>query len=120
MNGIVDDELRALIDVVVSANRNGNRQTVSVWIDTAFNGGLVIPNERIASLGLRQSSTTEAILADGHLVELPTYSCFLDWFGQTYRTQVVANDGEFPLLGTTLLASRMLTIDYGRRVLMLD
>ena len=38
---------------------------VLVWIDTAFNGGLVLPQKRITELGLMKESTTEALLADG-------------------------------------------------------
>ena len=65
MNGIVDDQLRALIDVPVSASPKGPRQRVKSWIDTAFNGGLVISRDQIESLGLKPASSTEAILADG-------------------------------------------------------
>lgn len=112
MKGIVDSELRALVDASVSAASNGSLQLLRVWIDTAFNGGLVIPRTKIAILGLRQASSIEAILADGQLVELETFSCFVHWFGTVYQTQVVANDGEFPLLGTLLLAGRTLSINY--------
>jgi hypothetical protein len=42
------------------------------------------------------------------------------WLGKEFRTQVVANDGQFPLLGTMLLDDRTLTIDYKRRVVTLD
>jgi hypothetical protein len=46
------------------------------------------------------------------MVEMETFTCYLEWFGKVYRTQVAANDGEFPLLGTMLLADRKLTINY--------
>jgi hypothetical protein len=46
------------------------------------------------------------------VVELETFACSFDWFGETYETQIVANDGEFPLLGTMLLSGRKLEIDY--------
>lgn len=120
MNGHVDDGLRALIDISVSASPQGQTASLTVWIDTAFNGGLVIPRTQIAALGLIKASSTEAILADGQLVELETYSCWIDWFGKTYRTQVVENDGHFPLLGTVLLASRKLLIDYESNTVSLD
>ena len=42
MKGFVDDGLRALLRVPVSASRDGRRTEVEVWIDTAFNGGLAI------------------------------------------------------------------------------
>ncbi len=48
----------------------------------------------------------------GHSVDLETFTCYLNWFGEVYRTQVVANDGEFALLGTMLMADRKLAIDY--------
>ncbi len=104
MNGIVDAELRALVDVSVSATKGSFKTPLRVWVDTAFNGGLVIPRDEIRRLKLKKSSTAHAVLADGHTVELETYSCLLEWFGKEYRTQVVANDGAFPLLGTMLLA----------------
>jgi predicted aspartyl protease len=93
MKGHVDQSLRALIDVSISATKAGLRQSLQVWVDTAFNGGLVIPRSQIEHLGLKQGSTTQAILADGNVVDLETFTCYLDWFGAVYRTQVVANDG---------------------------
>ena len=112
MKGLVDDRLRALLRVPVSASGDGDRSEMVVWIDTVFNGGLVIPRKQIAELGLMKESSAEAILADGNLVELETFACFLDWFGSSYETQIIANDGEYPLLGTMLLDGRRLNIDY--------
>jgi clan AA aspartic protease len=112
VNGTVDQSLRALLDVPVGASRDGQKQVLTVWIDTAFNGGLVIPRRFIERLGLKQASTTQATLADGRVADLETFTCHVDWFGGTYQTQAVSNDGEFPLLGTLLLANRKLTIDY--------
>ena len=112
MRGLVDDKQRALLRVPVSASRKGSRTSIVVWIDTAFNGGLVIPRKQIAELELVQESSAEATLADGHPIELETFACFVDWFGNSYETQVIANDGEFPLLGTMLLDGHRLEIDY--------
>ncbi len=80
-----------------------------------FNGGLAIPRQQVAELGLSKQSSAEAILADGRSVELKTFACFLDWFGNTYETQVAASDGEYPLLGTLLLDGRRLDIDYAAK-----
>ncbi len=120
MNGFVDDDLRALLEVLVGASPNGPKTPVVAWIDTAFNGGLVLPRREIGKLGLQECSSTPAILADGQQVELPTYTCYLDWFGEECRTQVVANDGAHPLLGTMLLDGHDLAITYKRRTLSLD
>ena len=112
VTGPVDDELRALVRVLVAASRNGPRHEVVAWVDTAFNGGLTIPKALIDNLGLPQESSIEAVLADGRMVALETFGCYLDWFGGTYQTQVVASDGSYALLGTLLLAGRRLAIDY--------
>lgn len=115
MNGFVDDRLRARLRVPVSASRDGERTDLLVWIDTAFNGGLAIPQMQVAELGLLKHSSAEAILADGQTVELDTFACFFDWFGSTYETQILASDGEYPLLGTMLLDGHRLDIDYGAK-----
>ena len=115
MNGLVDDQLRALLRVPVSATRDGERRDLVAWVDTAFNGGLAIPRKQVAELGLSRQSSAEAILADGRSVELEMFACVLDWFGNTYETQVAASDGEYPLLGTMLLTGRRLDINYAAK-----
>ena len=115
MTGHVDEQLRALIRVPVGASRDGPRQEIVAWVDTAFNGGLTIPRALVGGLGLPQESSVEAVLADGRTVALETFGCYLDWFGGTYQTQVVASDGAYPLLGTSLLSGRRLAIDYAAR-----
>ena len=120
MIGIVDDDLRALLEVQVGGLPSGRKSPIVVWVDTAFNGGLVLPREEIERLGLKEYSSTPAILADGQQVELPTFTCYLDWFGEEYRTQIVANDGAHPLLGTMLLAGHDLAVSYKRKTLKLD
>jgi len=120
MNGKVDDDLRALLEVQIGSTPGGPKSTVLVWVDTAFNGGLVLPYQEIRRVGLKECSSTSAILADGQQVVLPTYTCYLDWFGREYRTQIVANIGAHPLLGTMLLDGHDLRVSYKRRTVALD
>jgi len=120
VKGIVDGELRALIEVSIGGEPNGEKSSVLVWVDTAFNGGLVLPRKEIDKLQLKEYSSTPAILADGQQVELPTFTRYLEWFGQEYRTQIVANDGAHPLLGTMLLDGHDLSVSYKRKVVELD
>lgn len=103
----------------MAASANDERKEVPAWVDTAFNGSLVIPGATIQEFGLVQESSAEAVLADGNTVELETYVCFLEWFGSTYETQIVVNYSEFPLLGTMLLAEHRLEIDYDKRTVTL-
>jgi predicted aspartyl protease len=108
----VDVDGRALLRVPVAATAGGPRTDIEVWVDTAFTGGLTMPRAVAAMLGLAAGVSGSAILADGSQVVLDSFVCYLDWFGATYRTQAVATDATYPLLGTQLLAGRRLVIDY--------
>jgi clan AA aspartic protease len=120
VNGFVDDELRALLEVQIGAQPNGVKSDVTAWIDTAFNGGLVLPRNEIERLKLKEYSSTPAIFADGQQVELPTFTCYLEWFGNEYRTQIVANEGAHPLLGTMLLDGHDLSVSDKRKTVTLE
>ena len=116
MNGRVDESLRALVDIAIRRAEAEAPTIVTAWIDTAFNGFLVFPQEMIGKLGLQQEAATEAILADGSRVTLESFACHVEWFGELKRAQVVGNNGKLPLLGTELLAQRKLLIDFATRV----
>ena len=120
MNGFVDDNLRALVPVQVAASAEYEPQEILAWVDTAFNGSLVIPRATVDEIGLTPESSAEATLADGNTVELETYGCFIEWFGSIYETQIVVNDSEFPLVGTMLLAGRRLQVDYDQRTVVIE
>jgi clan AA aspartic protease len=108
----VDGQLRALLRVPLAVADGGPWVEVEAWVDTAFNGGLTLPQSVAAGLGLPQDAASEAVLADGSRVALESFGCYIDWFNATYRVQVVATDGTLPLLGTQLLAGRRLLVDY--------
>src|SRR5690349_4902204 len=112
MTGRVDGQLRALLRLPLATSRDGPRQDVEAWVDTAFNGGLALPRPVVAGLGLKQEASTDAVLADGRTVTVELFGCCLDWFGSVYQAQVVAGDAAHPLLGAQLLAGRRLVIDY--------
>lgn len=109
-----------MIDILVSEKSDGEYVSVGVWIDTAFDGHLVLPGELIERLNLEPLAETEAILADGSMVTLDAFVCYIDWFGNRFPLQVISNDGRFPLLGTGLLDQRVLHVDYVTRELRLD
>ena len=120
MNGVVDEGGRALLDVRISNKLQGEYSAVTTWIDTAFDGHLVLSLELIKEFELESLVETEAILADGSRVRLDKFFCYVDWFGQRLPLQVIANEGLFPLLGTSLLEHRVLHIDYPKKQVSLD
>jgi clan AA aspartic protease len=119
MKGFVDRAGRALLSVELQSTAAANPLTLAVWIDTGFTGDLVLPQNLIDEIFLPQSGTVGAVLADGSQVALRTYTCLISWFGQQRRLEVVANDGEYPLLGVGLLADRELRIDYRSKAITL-
>ena len=120
VNGLVDNRGRALLVLSVRATRSADPVDLTVWIDTAFTGELVIPRTTIESLALPQSAAVMAGLADGTQVVLESYRCVIDWFGDLQLVEVIENDGQIPLLGVGLLSDRRLEIDYRDRSLVLD
>jgi clan AA aspartic protease len=112
VNGEVDSSARALITLDVWRDERAEAQALTVWVDTAFTGELVISRGAIQQFGLKQSSAVVAELADGKQVLLDTYSCRIDWFGIQRVVEVIESDEGMPLLGVGLLVNRKITIDY--------
>ena len=98
MNGSVDRSGRALLVLRVGSTNGGDTIDLTLRVDTAFTGELVVPRQTVERLGMMQSSAVTAGLADGSEVVLETYSCVIEWFGEQRMVEVVANDGQFPLL----------------------
>jgi clan AA aspartic protease len=112
MNGRVDNAGRAMVAISAKASAISNPCQLDAWIDTGFTSELVLPQSVINSLALTQSGTVSAELADGSIVLMNTYSCLIDWFGQELQIEIVANNGQFPLLGVGLLRGRELNVNY--------
>ena len=112
MTGHVDAYGRALVSVSVRSPNTTASTAIEAWIDTGFNGDLVLPQSQIEHLSLTPLGTVKAILADGSEVALERYACLIDWFGEDRELEVVANGGEYPLLGVGLLIGRDLRISY--------
>jgi clan AA aspartic protease len=120
MNGIVDGGGRALLDIELRRAGAVAQFVISAWIDTGFTGDLVLSQKLVDLLALSPSGSVDAILADGSVVPMYTYSCVIYWFGRSQQMEVVANDGEYALLGVGLLNDRELFINYGTKLLTLN
>jgi clan AA aspartic protease len=112
MTGHVDSGGRALITVAIRPSDAAAPHEVELWIDTGFTGDLVLPQSQIDDLGLAESGTVGAILADGSDKVLKRYVCRIEWFGEERDLEVVANAGEYPLLGVGLLIEHDLVVSY--------
>ena len=119
MTGLVDNAGRALLKVELRKSVEFELAPVEVWVDTGFAGDLVMPARVIEGLGLEPSGSVDAILADGSQISLSTYTCVIEWFGKTKTLEIIANDGQCPLLGVGLLLGLELRVDYRNRRLQL-
>ena len=120
MNGFVDPGGRALLGIELRPTRDAPVLSITAWIDTGFTGDLVLPQSVIDELALTLTGTAGAVLADGSQVAMKTYRCFIEWFRELRRLEVVASEGECPLLGVGLLIEHELRIDYRSKVITLD
>lgn len=112
MRAWIDEEHRALVEVHVASHAKGPRKSIHAWIDTAFDGHIVMPEPEIERLALGVLADTDAVLADGSTARLRCYYCVVDWMDQVVPVQVVENAGGLPLIGTALLSAVDLRINY--------
>lgn len=79
MTGRVDDHGRALLPVQLQHPAQIASHTLEAWIDTAFTGEMYLPQAFIDGMQLPAQAKVRAELADGSLVDLPTYICQINW-----------------------------------------
>jgi clan AA aspartic protease len=118
--GRIDEFGRALLVVSLRATSNAPSQELEVWVDTGFTGELVLSESQVNQLGLPQSAMVAAALADGSESVLQTFSCVIDWFGESRAIEVVASQGRMPLLGVGLLWGHRFVVDYEQLTLSLE
>jgi predicted aspartyl protease len=95
MTGHVDDFGRAILQIEVRHPVSAKSEVWDAWIDTA------------------------CTLGDGSQVLLDTYTCHINWFGETRKVEIVASTGSFPLIGVGLLEDHELNIHYPNRTVQL-
>ena len=93
MTGIVDNSGRALLRLRIKHPVDATEIELDVWIDTGFTGELVLPQPHVTALALPLGPAVKAALADGSEIQLDTYTCLFDWFGEWKRIEVIANQG---------------------------
>src|SRR5262249_50925000 len=115
-----DSSGRALLRIRLRHPTTAAEAEVDAWVDTGFNGDLVLPQAQVVALGLPLGPAVRATLADASEVLLDTYTCLLEWFGELKEIEVIINPGRFPLLGVGLMQEHELHINYRTRTMSLD
>lgn len=107
ISGIVNDELEAVLRVVVKGARRQRR--ITAIIDTGFNGSLTLPTSLIAELQLPWRSRGKAILANGDETEFDIHAAVILWDGVPPKILVEAADTD-ALVGMLLLQNHDLHV----------
>jgi clan AA aspartic protease len=120
VTGHVDANGRALLPIRLKHPVSASEHLLDVWIDTGFTGELVLSKDVIAQFGLPKGPEVIACLADGSKIDLATYTCIIEWFGKVLEIEIIANQGNYPLLGVGLLRDHELNIDYRASTVRID
>lgn len=112
MKGRVNELGQSLIEIEVRATPTGIGKLVSAWVDTAFNGDVVLPRTTIEELGLSKCAEIGAGLADGIVRSLDAFRAWIPWFGEVREVEVVGSPGRTVLLGVGLMLGHDLSVSY--------
>jgi clan AA aspartic protease len=80
-------------------------------VDTGFSGFLTVPFSVLERLGLSQTDTEEATLADGSVLRFGVYEVTLDW-DEDERTVPVYATESAALLGISMLLGSIGTFEF--------
>jgi predicted aspartyl protease len=106
------DALRHPVLSIVVRGPFGFRH-LEAFIDTGFNGFVAVPDNIPYELGLARQGATYSKVASGRLAQVQTFLGHVDWVEGSVECQFVSSKLHHALVGTELLDSRVLTIDFG-------
>ena len=109
IQGSVDANLLARIRLRIRGP-NGVEFDVDTVVDTGFDDSLILPSASISILGLKMSSTGQAILADGSVKHFDVYAADAEWDG-VWRPVQVSAVGDEALMGMAMLVNTVVRIE---------
>lgn len=112
MKGRVNEQGQSLVEIEIRAAPTKVGKTVSAWVDTAFNGDVVLPEETIEALKLCKCAEIGAGLADGIVRSLNVFRAWIPWFGEVREVEVIGSPGRTVLLGVGLMLGHDLNVSY--------
>ncbi len=102
--------LYAYVDVVVRGP-TGREVLVSALVDTGFNAYVSLPRNVVIDLGLVRLGTDDVTLANADIDAAELYLAEVHW-RQSRRNLPVHQIGDEPTIGTALLRSYNLSVDF--------
>lgn len=89
-------------------------------VDTGYDGFVMLPQQRIARLGLKEIGEGVYRTADGQTHEARVYRGQVEWFGVTKNVTIDSTEGDFSLIGMKLLEPLRLEMEPLRQLLVLS
>ena len=118
MIGVVSELNRAMLRVSLHPDAHSTTPVeLDAWIDTGFEGDLLVPESLLIQHAFVSLGPTQIDLADGQTRQMETYNGWITWFGVRRGILIFASSADdVVLLGTSLLATRRLLIDFPKRL----
>lgn len=103
---------------IIELEINGSK--ISCIIDTGFNGELLLPEQLIEKLSLKQTATTEYINVDGVKGETKIYSGQIMLNDKTIRIEVAGTKYGFALAGMKLFKDFRVVLDQRKDLVLVE
>jgi clan AA aspartic protease len=110
MTGAVNARYEATLPISIYGPQ-GEVDTITTVIDTAFNGFLALPLARVRQLNLVPDVPRVVTLGDGSQRAMQYYRAEVLWDGRRRKARVLCAEGD-PLLGTVLLRGYVLRAEF--------
>lgn len=114
IEGVVNESGVPIIEIPF-----GGRTWIAT-VDTGFNGYFELPEDLFDSVSARYMGRLKSELAGGNEVEEDEYAVLFSFDGELVRATATFSRGDGILLGTRLLMSYRLTIDFPERRVWLE
>ena len=111
----IQGKVTAAHEPVVVLQTLPKKRKISVLIDTGFSGELCLSPEIIHRMGFERVGREAYVLADSQIVHADIYKAEILWFNHSRSVEVIALDSPQGLLGTQLLQSCTLTVNFRQR-----
>lgn len=116
MTGSVSEGLRPQVDISVYPDPLAKvALNLGAWIDTGFEGDLVIPEVHLHGHAFQTLGSVPVTVASGRMERMDVFRGWISWFG-VRRMATILGGGDVVLLGTDLLADRRLLVDFPKRL----
>ncbi len=119
LKGIVNLSGEPLVKTIL-LSINGRQYGHDAIIDTGFNGSLSIPEKLAKRYQWKWAGYESYEVATGDIVQQNIYLGYIAWFGKNQEVYAVSTHSRDILIGTSLLVSQKLTINFKKRTLLLN